>query len=70
MRLPPLNACRAFDAAVRLGSFARAAAELNVTPTAVSHHVMALEARTGQQLFVRGNNAIVVTSWHQPLPKR
>ena len=69
MRLPPLNACRAFDAAVRLGSFARAAAELNVTPTAVSHHVKALEAWTGQQLFVRRNNAIVTTdAAHQLAP--
>jgi LysR family glycine cleavage system transcriptional activator len=61
MRLPPLNACRAFDAAARLGSFARAATELNVTPTAISHHVKALEAWTGRRLFVRRNNAIVPT---------
>ncbi len=61
MRLPPLNACRAFEAAARLGSFARAAAELNVTPTAVSHHVKTLEAWTGRRLFVRRNNAIVGT---------
>lgn len=60
-RLPPLNACRAFEAAARLGSFARAAAELNVTPTAVSHHVKALEAWTGRRLFTRRNNAIVPT---------
>jgi LysR family glycine cleavage system transcriptional activator len=36
-RLPPLNACRAFEAAARLGSFSRAAEELNVTAGAVSH---------------------------------
>lgn len=59
--LPPLNACRAFEAAVRLGSFARAAAELRVTPTAISHHVKVLEAWTGHRLFLRQNNAIVPT---------
>lgn len=61
LRLPPLNACRAFESAARLGSFARAAAELNVTPTAISHHVKALEAWTGRRLFTRRNNAIVPT---------
>ena len=60
--LPPLNSCRAFEAAVRLGSFARAAAELNVTPTAISHHVKVLEAWTGRRLFHRRNNAIAPTS--------
>ena len=61
MRLPPLNACRAFEAAARLGSFARAATELNVSPTAISHHVKTLEAWTGRRLFVRSNNAIITT---------
>jgi LysR family transcriptional regulator, glycine cleavage system transcriptional activator len=59
--LPPLNACRAFEAATRLGSFARAAAELRVTPTAISHHVKVLEDWTGHRLFRRQNNAIVPT---------
>lgn len=61
-RLPPLNACRAFESAARLGSFARAAAELRVTPTAISHHVKVLEAWTGQRLFIRQNNAILPTA--------
>lgn len=65
--LPPLNACRAFEAAVRLGSFARAAAELRVTPTAISHHVKVLEAWTGHKLFFRQNNAIVPTPAAQRL---
>ena len=60
-RLPPLNACRAFEAAARLGSFARAAAELNVTATAVSHQVKLLEGWTGKRLFNRRNNAVVPT---------
>ncbi|MFP4899770.1 LysR family transcriptional regulator, partial [Paraburkholderia sp. BR14261] len=41
--LPPLNALRAFEAAGRLGSFKDAAAELHVTPGAVSQHVRLLE---------------------------
>lgn len=60
-RLPPLNACRVFEAAARLGSFTRAAAELNVTPTAVSHHIKVLEAWTGRRLFKRRNNNITPT---------
>lgn len=60
-RLPPLNACRAFEAAARLGSFARAAAELNVTATAISHQVKLLEGWTGKRLFNRRNNAVVPT---------
>lgn len=60
-RLPPLNACRAFEAAVRLGSFTRAAAELNVTATAVSHHIKVLEAWTGRRLFRRHNNTVTPT---------
>tara|TARA_E500000318_G_scaffold11070_1_gene9715 strand:- start:290 stop:847 length:558 start_codon:yes stop_codon:yes gene_type:complete len=40
---PPLNALRAFEAAGRHLSFTKAAAELNVTPAAISHQVKALE---------------------------
>ena len=36
-KLPPLNALRAFEAAARHLSVTKAAAELNVTPAAVSH---------------------------------
>lgn len=53
MRLPPLNALRAFEAAARLGGFARAGEELNVSPGAVSRHVKLLEAHFGTPLFVR-----------------
>ncbi len=52
-RLPPLGALRAFEAAARLGSFRRAADELHVTPTAISHQVRGLEALCGQALFRR-----------------
>ena len=41
--LPPLNALKAFEVAGRHLSFTKAAAELNVTPAAISHQVKALE---------------------------
>ncbi len=53
MRLPPLNALRAFEAAARHGSFARAAEELNVTQGAISRHVKLLEEHLGVALFRR-----------------
>lgn len=53
MRLPPLNALRAFEAAARLGGFARAGEELHVSPGAISRHVKLLEAHLGASLFVR-----------------
>ncbi|WP_437882082.1 LysR substrate-binding domain-containing protein [Pseudomonas sp. LRF_L74] len=49
----PLNALRTFESAARLCSFKAAAAELNVTPTAVSHQVRMLEAEIGCLLFER-----------------
>ncbi|KVN41573.1 LysR family transcriptional regulator [Burkholderia pyrrocinia] len=51
--LPPLSALRAFEAAVRLGGFARAAAELNVSTSAVSHQIRALEETLGARLLER-----------------
>jgi LysR family glycine cleavage system transcriptional activator len=60
--LPPLNALRAFEAAARHLSFQRAAAELHVTPAAVSHQVRALEAQLGLALFVRLHRALALTS--------
>jgi LysR family transcriptional regulator, glycine cleavage system transcriptional activator len=60
-RLPPLNALRAFEAAARLTSFQAAAAELNVTPAAVSHQIKALEAHLGVPLFKRLNREVRLT---------
>lgn len=53
VRLPPLNALRAFEATVRAGSLNGAAAELFVTPTAVSRHIKNLESYLGVPLFDR-----------------
>lgn len=60
-RLPPLGALRAFEAAARLGSFKLAAAELAVTPTAISHQIRQLEAGLGVALFERRTRLVVLT---------
>lgn len=57
----PLNALRAFEAAARHLSFARAAGELNVTPNAVSAQVKNLEDRLGALLFRRLPRGLVLT---------
>jgi len=59
--LPPLNALRAFEAAARHLSMTRAAAELNVTPAAVSHQVVGLEELLGGKLFVRKQRGLELT---------
>ena len=59
--MPPLHALRAFEAAGRLASFARAAEELNVTPAAISHQVRALEAFFGVRLFRRTTRRVALT---------
>lgn len=60
--LPSLNGLRAFEAAARHLSFTRAAAELNVTQTAVSHQIRRLEAQLGLRLFQRKNRGLRLTS--------
>ena len=57
----PLNALRAFEAAARTGAFTLAAAELGVTPGAVTAHVKALEERLGAALFVRQARGVRLT---------
>lgn len=59
--LPPLNWLRAFAAAARHLSFTQAAAEMNVTQSAVSQHVRSLEAYLGRELFVRRTRALHLT---------
>lgn len=61
-RLPPLHSLRAFEAAARHLSVKKAAAELSVTPTAVSHHVRVLETALGVKLFERHARHIELTA--------
>lgn len=60
-RLPPLNALRAFESAARLLSFTKAAEELAVTQSAVSHQVKALEDWAGLPLFRRDGRQVTLT---------
>lgn len=60
-RLPPLTALRAFEAAARHLSFARAADELNVTPAALSFQIKSLEDHLGTQVFRRMNRSVELT---------
>jgi LysR family transcriptional regulator, glycine cleavage system transcriptional activator len=66
-KLPPLTELRAFEAAARLLSFKRAAAELGVTPTAVSHQIKLLERHCGQNLFRRRPRPLALTPAGQQL---
>jgi len=61
LRVPPLSSLRFFEAAARHRSFKRAAAELNVTPSAVSHGIVALEQALGVELFVREPRGLSLT---------
>ncbi|WP_299001653.1 LysR substrate-binding domain-containing protein [uncultured Shewanella sp.] len=67
--LPPLNSIRVFEAAARLLSFKLAGKELNVTATAVSHQIRALEDKLGTLLFERKTRAIELTQEGQQLAK-
>ncbi|MGR3511144.1 MAG: transcriptional regulator GcvA [Paracoccaceae bacterium] len=60
-RLPPLTALRAFEAAARHMSFAKAADELSVTPAALSFQIKSLEEHLGQPVFLRLNRAVELT---------
>jgi LysR family transcriptional regulator, glycine cleavage system transcriptional activator len=60
-RLPPLAGLRAFEAAARHLSFKRAAEELHVTPTAISHQVRQLEEAIGARLFERRTRQVLLT---------
>lgn len=60
-QLPSLRSIQAFDAAARLGSFAAAAAELHMTPSAVSHQIRYLEAKLAMALFHRVHRGVILT---------
>ena len=73
MRLPPLNAVRAFDAVARLGSVRAAADELAVTPAAVSQQLRVLEMHLGIALTQRHGRGLVLTdsgrTWHSEIAR-
>lgn len=59
--IPPLNPLLAFEAAARHGSFSRAAAELSVTPAAISRQVKMLENYFGTEFFDREPGGVQLT---------
>jgi LysR family glycine cleavage system transcriptional activator len=59
--LPPLNALRAFEAVARHKSFTRAAGELSVSQSAVSHQVRGLESALNLRLLSREGRAVELT---------
>ena len=61
IRLPPLNAVRAFEVTARHLNYRTAADELCVTPGAVGQHVRSLEGHLGVKLFVRLSGALALT---------
>jgi LysR family transcriptional regulator, glycine cleavage system transcriptional activator len=71
--LPSLRALHAFEVAARLGSFTKAAAELGVTQTAVSHQIKQLEEELEVALFQRSPRGLSLTrageEWHAELSR-
>jgi len=61
MRLPSLNALKAFAVAGQHLSFTKAAAELHVTQAAVSHQIKTLEEQVGVKLFRRAPRGLFLT---------
>ncbi|TDR88161.1 LysR substrate-binding domain-containing protein [Enterovirga rhinocerotis] len=59
--LPPLQWLLTFRAVMEAGSFAGAAKLLNLTPSAVSHQMRALEGRLQRPLFLRVKRTVVPT---------
>lgn len=59
---PSLRMIEAFEAVARLGSRTAAAAELNVTPGAISKQVRALEHWVGQKLFAEDGRDVMLTT--------
>src|SRR4029078_2265610 len=61
MRTPSLKALKTFQIAAKHSSFAIAADELCITPSAVSHQIKTLETQLGMSLFARSARALALT---------
>ena len=64
---PPLSSLRGYPAAARLGSFHKAADELNLTQSAISQQIRNLEAYLEQPLFFRSGRSVALTDAGQDL---
>lgn len=63
IRLPPVHALSAFEAAARHNSFALAAEELCITPSALSHRIRLLEDFVGERLFLRDGRTVTLSEF-------
>jgi LysR family transcriptional regulator, glycine cleavage system transcriptional activator len=61
LRLPPLAAIQAFEAAARLGSFEKASEQLCITASAVGKRIAALEEMVGVSLFARSARGLTLS---------
>lgn len=61
MALPPLHALRVFESVARLGNVSAAAAELHVTPGAISQQIRALQVTLGVDLFQKRGRQLALT---------
>ncbi|MGQ3285686.1 LysR substrate-binding domain-containing protein [Bosea sp. (in: a-proteobacteria)] len=59
--MPPLQWLQTFRAVMEAGSFAGAAKLMNLTPSAISHQMRALEGMLGRPLFLRVRRSVVPT---------
>ncbi|MDY7539118.1 LysR substrate-binding domain-containing protein [Undibacterium sp. RTI2.1] len=62
-RLPPVHALSAFESAARHASFAVAAEELCITPSALSHRIRLLEEHLCERVFVREGRSVTLTEF-------
>ena len=61
-KIPPLRALQVFEAAARQEHFSRAADELFITQSAVSHQVRVLEEHFSEKLFIREGRGLQLKS--------
>ncbi|HSK40020.1 MAG TPA: transcriptional regulator GcvA [Arenibaculum sp.] len=61
IHVPPLQTLRAFETAARHLSYSRAAEELRLTHSAISHHIKMLEGQLGKRLFRRAGHRMELT---------
>jgi LysR family transcriptional regulator, glycine cleavage system transcriptional activator len=67
MSKPPLHTLQAFVTVAREKNLTRAAAQMNLTASALSHQMRALEERLGQRLLARGPRGVTLTPYGERL---
>ena len=68
-RIPPITGLMAFESVARHGSFSRAADELSITQSAVSHRISQLESLVGTSLLIRiGHSVSLAPAGKELLP--